>query len=222
MGDPEPSALTAILWRIIGEVQAETSGFPSIDEGGHRRGAMRKRQLIQTGLLFGAVLALSAPSALAASREDLERDAAKALQSLYANDTAANLLGQRAKAVLVFPNIVKAGFMFGGQMGDGVLTKNGRVAGYYNSVAASYGLQVGLQVFGYALFFMNDKSLAYLDKSDGWELGVGPSIVVVDKGVGKSLTSTTITQDVYAFIFDQKGLMGGIGVQGSKITKISK
>jgi lipid-binding SYLF domain-containing protein len=95
------------------------------------------------------------------------------------------------------------------------------VAGYYSSVAASYGLQAGLQVFGYALFFMNDAALAYLDKSEGWEIGVGPSIVVVDEGIGKSLTSTTITQDVYAFIFDQKGLMAGIGIQGSKITKLS-
>jgi lipid-binding SYLF domain-containing protein len=68
---------------------------------------------------------------------------------------------------------------------------------------------------------MNDAALAYLDKSEGFEIGVGPSIVVVDAGVGKSLTSTTITQDVYAFIFDQKGLMAGIGIQGSKITKIS-
>ena len=185
---------------------------------------MKKRLLIQTMvLLIGAVVALaSAPAALAGSRENLERDAAKALKSLYANNTAATLLGHKAKAVLVFPNIVKAGFMFGGQIGDGVLMKNGRVAGYYNSLAASYGLQAGLQVFGYALFFMNDKSLSYLDKSDGWELGVGPSIVVVDKGMGKSMTSTTITQDVYAFIFDQKGLMGGLGIQGSKITKISK
>jgi lipid-binding SYLF domain-containing protein len=96
------------------------------------------------------------------------------------------------------------------------------VAGYYNSLAGSYGLQAGVQTFGYALFFMNEAALAYLDKSDGWEIGVGPSIVVVDEGVGKSLTSTTITHDVYAFIFDQKGLMAGLGIQGSKISKISK
>jgi lipid-binding SYLF domain-containing protein len=124
--------------------------------------------------------------------------------------------------VLVFPSIVKAGFMFGGQIGEGVLDKNRRPAAYYNSVAASYGFQAGVEVFGYALFFMNDQALAYLDKSEGFELGVGPSIVVVDEGVGKSLTSTTITQDVYAFIFNQKGLMGGLGIQGSKITKIAK
>ena len=111
--------------------------------------------------------------------------------------------------------------MFGGQMGDGVLLKKGRPVGYYNSVAASYGLQAGVQVFGYALFFMNDDALAYLDQSDGWEIGVGPSIVVVDAGMGKSITSTTLTHDVYAFIFDQKGLMVGLGIQGSKITRLS-
>jgi lipid-binding SYLF domain-containing protein len=185
---------------------------------------MRKRMRIQvTVLLLAALVASgSAPLALAASRQELERDAAHALQSLYANNTAARLLGEKAKAVLVFPNIVKAGFMFGGQIGDGVLMTKGRTVGYYNSLAASYGLQAGVQVFGYALFFMNDPALAYLAKSEGWEIGVGPSIVVVDAGVGKSLTSTTITQAVYAFICDQKGLMAGLGLQGSKITKISK
>lgn len=185
---------------------------------------MRKRLRVRrTVLLLGVILALaSASPATAASREELTRDATKALQSLKASNTAAKLLADKAKAILVFPNIVKAGFMFGGQTGDGVLFRNGRVAGFYNSIAASYGLQIGLQVFGYALFFMNDKALAYLDKSDGWEVGVGPSIVVVDKGMGKSMTSSMITEDIYAFIFDQKGLMGGLGIQGSKITKINK
>jgi lipid-binding SYLF domain-containing protein len=184
---------------------------------------MMKRMRIQvTVLLLAAIVTAVSPLlALAASRRELERDAARALQSLYANNTAARLLSGKAKAILVFPNIVKAGFMFGGQVGDGVLTKNGRTAGYYNSLAASYGFQAGVQVFGYALFFMNDSALSYLDRSEGWEIGVGPSIVVVDAGVGRSLTSTTITQDVYAFIFDQKGLMAGLGIQGSKITKLS-
>ena len=140
------------------------------------------------------------------------------LKSLYAKSNAAQLVGSKAKAVLVFPRMIKAGFMFGGQIGEGVLLKNGRPAGYYNSVAASYGFQAGAQKFGYALFFMNDGALAYLDRSAGFEIGVGPSLVVVSEGVGKSLTSTTLKQDIYAFIFSQKGLMGGVGVQGSKIT----
>ncbi len=172
-------------------------------------------------LLLAAILASTgAPLARAAGRAELERDARQALQSLYAKNTAARLLGEKARAVLVFPTIYKAGFLFGGQIGNGVLEKHGKAAGYYNSVAASYGLQAGIQAFGYALFFMNDAALAYLDKSGGFEIGVGPSIVVVDAGLARTLTSTTITQDVYAFIFDQKGLMAGIGIQGSKITKL--
>jgi lipid-binding SYLF domain-containing protein len=184
---------------------------------------MMKRMRMQVVILLLAAIAasMSAPWALAASRDELEDSARQALKSLYAKNTAARLLGGKAKAVLVFPQIVKAGFMFGGQLGDGVLMKGRETLGYYNSLAASYGLQAGVQVFGYALFFMNDAALAYLNKSDGWEIGVGPSIVVVDAGMGKSLTSTTITQDVYAFIFDQKGLMAGLGIQGSKITKLS-
>jgi lipid-binding SYLF domain-containing protein len=185
---------------------------------------MMKRMRIQVAVvvLAAIVAAVSAPLALAASRQELARDGNRALKRLYASNSAARLLGEKAKAVLVFPSIVKAGFMFGGQTGDGVLLKNGRATGYYNTTAASYGLQAGIQEFGYALFFMNDSALSYLNKSDGWEVGVGPSIVVVDEGVGKSITSTTITQDVYAFIFSQKGLMAGLGIQGSKITKLSK
>ena len=185
---------------------------------------MTKRMRMEMGavLLAAILVSIGAAAASAADRSETERKAAQALESLYAGNTAARLLGEKAVGVLVFPNIVKAGFMFGGQLGDGVLKKGGKTVGYYNSVAASWGLQAGVQVFGYALFFMNDKALAYLDKVDGFEIGVGPSIVVVDAGIGKSLTSTTITQDVYAFIFDQKGLMAGIGIQGSKITKLKK
>jgi len=184
---------------------------------------MTRARVFVSVLLLAAIVALAnASDAVAASREELNRNGTRALQNLYAKNPSARLLGQKARAVLVFPSIVKAGFLFGGQLGEGVLLKGGKPSGYYNTVAASYGLQAGIQEFGYALFFMNDGALAYLDKSGGFELGVGPSIVVVDEGMGKSITSTTITQDVYAFIFSQKGLMAGMGIQGSKITKISK
>jgi lipid-binding SYLF domain-containing protein len=167
-----------------------------------------------------ALIAVTAPSAVADMRADLVRDGQQALRNLYAQNPTAKMLGGKARGILVFPSIVKAGFMFGGQLGNGVLVKNKQTAGFYNSVAASYGFQAGLQTFGYALFFMNEKALAYLDESGGFEVGVGPSVVIVDEGMGKSITSTTITQDVYAFIFDQKGLMAGVGIQGSKITRL--
>jgi lipid-binding SYLF domain-containing protein len=118
--------------------------------------------------------------------------------------------------------MVKAGFMFGGQVGEGVLFKRGKPAGYYNSVSASYGFQAGIQSFSYALFFMTDDALTRLDSRDGFEVGVGPSVVLVDQGLARSLTTTTLASDVYAFIFGQQGLMAGMGIQGSKITRIEK
>jgi len=173
-----------------------------------------------------AAITVAAPplatSAVAASAGELTADARAALRDLYATQPSAKLLGSKAKAILVFPAILKAGFMFGGQIGEGVRFEKDKVKGYYNSVAASYGFQAGIQKFGYALFFMNDAAVRQLDQTRGFELGVGPSIVIVDEGVGKSLTTNTITSDTYAFIFDQRGLMAGIGIQGSKITRIDK
>jgi lipid-binding SYLF domain-containing protein len=160
--------------------------------------------------------------ALAASAEAINRNANAVLAKLYEKHPDAKQLAARAKAILVFPNIYKAGFMLGAQYGEGVLRRGNKSVGYYNTVAASYGWQAGAQAFGYALLFMNEGALSYLDKSGGFEVGVGPSIVVVDEGAGKAMTTSTVTQDIYAFIFDQKGLMAGAGIQGSKISKIAK
>ena len=140
--------------------------------------------------------------------------------ALYAAQTKARDLGKRAKAILVFPKIIKAGLLIGGQSGNGALRADGKTIGYYNISAASFGLQAGAQTFSYALFFMTDSALNYLQNSDGWAIGSGPSVVVVDKGAAASMTSTTLSQDVYAFPFGQRGLMAGLGLEGSKITRI--
>lgn len=175
--------------------------------------------LISLLVLFGCQA--GGGSRLAGTGAEIDRDVDFALQKLYENNPAARQLARQAKGILVFPSIVKAGFMVGAQYGrGGALRVRGRTVGYYNSVAASYGLQAGVQSFGYALFFMNDAAMNYLNRSEGWELGVGPSIVIVDAGVARSLTTTTAKDNVYAFIFDQKGLMAGLGLQGSKITRI--
>ena len=183
----------------------------------------RKYRRLATVLVLATVttIALNARVVLAASASEIDRNATEALETLYANTPGARDLAVQAKGILVFPNIVKGGFIIAGQYGDGALRKGGKTVGYYRSLAASYGLQAGVQSFGYVLLFMDDASLVYLDKSDGWEIGTGPSVVVLDKGVGKSLTSRTLQKGVYAFIFGQKGLMAGIGLQGSKITKIT-
>ncbi len=179
--------------------------------------------LTRRALLPGlAALVLPATAHAAAPKSDPQADqaAASALRKLVAGSSAARRLNETAAAVLVFPKIVKAGFLLGAAYGEGVLLQGGKPAGYYNSAAASYGLQAGMQWFGYALFFMNAGALKHLDASQGFEIGVGPSVVVVDQGMGKKMTSSTLTQDIYAFIFNQKGLMAGLGLEGSKITKI--
>lgn len=191
---------------------------------------MRNRdRLKKTGLtlLLMSLLALAGCQSvggspgISGSAAEIDRNVDAALRDLYATTPEAKKLATRAKGILVFPTIVKAGFVFGGQYGrGGALRVRGRTAGYYNSIAASYGLQAGVQSYGYALFFLSDETMKYLDSSRGWELGVGPSIVVVDAGLAKSITTTTAKHNVYAFIFDQKGLMAGLGIQGSKITRI--
>jgi lipid-binding SYLF domain-containing protein len=172
-------------------------------------------------LALAAINTLCPGSALAASAGEIDRNATRALSLLYKTTPGAKALADKSKAILIFPSIVKGGFIVAGQFGDGALRQRGRTVGYYRSLAASYGFQAGAQSFGYALFFMDEASLAYLHKSEGWELGTGPSLVVIDKGFGKNFSTTTMQKGVYAFIFNQKGLMGGIGLQGSKITKIN-
>jgi len=171
-------------------------------------------------LLLCAALALAPAFGLAADRAALERDARAALQKLTATVPAAKGLSGAATAVLVFPKITKAGLGIGAQYGDGVLFKGGKVAGFYNTSGASYGLQAGAQQFGYAMFLMNDKAVGALGANEGFEVGVGPSIVVMDEGMGKTLTTTNAKDDIYAFIFGQKGLMAGVGLQGNKITRL--
>jgi len=163
----------------------------------------------------------SPAAALAASASAIDRDARSSLEKLYRNAPGSKALADKAVAVLVFPSIVKGGFIIAGQFGDGALRKNGKSVAYYRSLAASYGFQAGVQAFGYVLFFMDDASVQYLDNSAGFELGTGPSLVVLDAGFGKNLSTTTLQKGIYAFIFDQKGLMGGVGIQGSKITRIN-
>ncbi|HET6419688.1 MAG TPA: lipid-binding SYLF domain-containing protein [Geobacteraceae bacterium] len=173
-------------------------------------------------ILFGIALAafLNPCTTFAASKAEIDRDVDFALGKLFDTSPKAKMLAGMAKGILVFPSIVKAGFILGAQYGDGALRVKNVSTGYYRTISASYGLQAGVQVYGYALFIMTYDAMQYLNKTGGWEIGVGPSVVVVDKGVARSLTTTTAKSDMYAFFFDQKGLMAGLGLQGTKITKI--
>jgi lipid-binding SYLF domain-containing protein len=161
------------------------------------------------------------PSPAPAQDYGLEGEARWALNRLMASHLSARMLEQRAYATLVFPDITKAGFLVGGEYGNGVLFRRGGVAGYYNTAGVSYGLQAGAQSFSYVLFFMNEGAWRALNSADGLQIGVGPSIVVLDDGKARSLTSATLTSDVYAFVFGQQGLMAGAGLEGTKITRLN-
>jgi lipid-binding SYLF domain-containing protein len=158
----------------------------------------------------------------AATKTEIDRDAAAALEKLYATSPAARELRDKAVAILVFPHVVKAGLMLGGQFGEGVLIVGGEPVGYYSTAGASFGMQAGAQRYGYAMFFMSRAALVEIDKAKGFEIGVGPSVVVMDEGMAKQTTTRTLKDDIYAFIFGQKGLMAGLGIQGNKITKIER
>ena len=156
-----------------------------------------------------------------ASASQISRDSREALTSLYAQNHSARALGERARAVLVFPNVTRAGIMLGGQAGNGaLLRRDGSVSGFYQTTSASWGMQAGVQRFGYALFLMDEAAVRNINRAGGWELGGSPSLVVVDRGMAGNLSTTTINSGTYAFFFDQRGLMAGLGLQGSKITRI--
>jgi lipid-binding SYLF domain-containing protein len=183
----------------------------------------RSRRSFVAALLAGAaVLSALIPSeAFAATAAEIDEEVDTALADLYQTEPLAKDMAGQAKGVLVFPRIIKAGFVLGGAMGEGALRVNNETEAYYASVAASFGLQAGVQGFSYALFFMSDDSLEFVRTTSGWEIGVGPSVVVVDAGLADKLSTTTLKDDVYAFIYGQKGLMAGLGIEGSKITRFT-
>ena len=160
--------------------------------------------------------------ASAATAEDLNRDSLQALQTLYKAEPVAKTLSKSAKGVLVFPNMIKAGLVFGGSYGEGVLLKGSQVTDYYNSVSGSWGLQAGAQSYGYAVFLMTDEAVRYIEKTKGWEVGVGPTVVVVDTGAAKNISTSSLKSDAYAFIFSQQGLMAGVSIEGTKISHIKR
>lgn len=183
-----------------------------------------RRSLVAAALAYGPACSLGVLGgpASAATAEDLNRSASQSLQTLIKTNPVALKMSQMAKAELVFPNIVKAGLIFGGAYGEGVLMENSKVVDYYNSINGSWGLQAGAESYGYVVFLMTDKALSYLKKSMGWEIGIGPSVVLVNEGVAKNLSSTTLQDDAYAFIFNQQGLMASLSIEGTKISRIKR
>ncbi|MEO0450084.1 MAG: lipid-binding SYLF domain-containing protein [Pseudomonadota bacterium] len=171
-------------------------------------------------LSLGAVTACSTTATSAASRADVSASSSQALNKLVRENPAAAAISRQSRAVLIFPSIVKAGLMVGGAYGEGELRRGASTVDYYTSFTGSWGLQAGAQSYGYAVFLMNEDAVEYLERSDGWEIGVGPTVVVVNAGIAENLSSSTLQDDAYAFIFDQRGLMAGVSIEGTKVTRV--
>jgi lipid-binding SYLF domain-containing protein len=187
---------------------------------------MKMRTMWMAAVLAGTALICAARPSVAQDKgktaaAELASASQAALQQLYASAPLAKQLGPKAHAILVFPRVTKAGLGIGGQYGEGTLLKKATAAAYYKTTGASFGLQAGGQTYGYAMFFMNAKALEQFESSSGFEVGVGPSVVLVDEGIAKTTTTNTLKDDIYAFVFGQKGLMAGLGIQGNKIAKIT-
>lgn len=192
---------------------------------------MKYRRSLSSGWLsFLLLIGMTAgPFSAVAAKDNtaLDNDVHAAITLLLETSPAAKRLASSARGALVFPNVTKAGFIVGVQYGNGALVRAKQgggyyIANYYNISSASYGLQAGVQSFGYVMALMTDSAVEYVETSKGWELGVGPSITIVDEGIAKTLTTETAKNDVYAFTFGQKGLMAGLGLQGTKITRLNR
>lgn len=149
--------------------------------------------------------ALLAPRAAdAASADVIDAKVDVALDSLLGQSPTAQALVARAAGILVFPEVVKAGFGFGGQYGQGALRRNDATIAYYALTSASFGFQIGAQSFAEAYFFMNNDALGYLDRSGGWEVGAEAKVAVADQGLSVGANSTTVTKPITVFVFGQK------------------
>ena len=162
----------------------------------------------------------SAPRAQAASALEIDAKANAALEQFFSEVQAGKELASKAAGMLIFPSIVKAGVAIGAEYGEGALRIDGYTAGYYSTASGSIGLQLGVQSKSVVILFMTRDVLDGFRGSNGWKVGVDGSVAIVAIGAGGSLDSTTLKEPIIGFIFDQKGLMGNLTLEGIKISRI--
>ena len=169
--------------------------------------------------LFLVALASIAP-ANAASKANIDRKVDNALDEFREQISGAEGLLKRAEGVLVFPSVKKAGFAVGGEYGEGALRIGDKTVAYYSTAAGSFGFQIGVQSRRQMLVFLEKSALEKFRASENWEIGVDGSVTVITLDAGGEINTKSINQPVVAFIFDSKGLMYNLSLEGSKITRI--
>lgn len=177
-----------------------------------------KMTIVIAVLVFG----LPATNTRAASGPEITAGVHQTVQRFFDRVGGARELTQKAVGILVFPSIVKAGFGVGGEYGEGALRVSGQTIGYYNSISASVGFQLGVQERSVIILFMTDEALNQFRETAGWKVGVDGSVVIVTVGAGGSIDTNKVTSPVVGFILDPKGLMYNLTLEGSKISRISR
>ncbi len=180
------------------------------------------RHLISLALLCLFAVTLAAPSAKAASAQEINVSVDATLDRFFGKVNGARELASKAVGILVFPSVVKAGFGVGGEYGEGALRVHGRTVGYYNTISASIGFQLGVQERSIIIMFMNQQALDQFRATAGWKIGVDGSVAIITVGIGGSIDTNKITSPVVGFILDPKGLMYNLTLEGSKISRISR
>ena len=173
-------------------------------------------------LMVLAALVMFAGTANAASKETIDRRVGKSLEKFRTDIRGGQDLLNRAEGVLVFPSVKKAGIGIGGEYGEGALLIRGQTVDYYSTAAASIGFQLGAQARTQILVFLDKSALDKFRASDGWEIGADASVAVVTVGAGGAIDTTSLNQPIVAFVFNNKGLMYNLSLEGSKVSKIKR
>jgi lipid-binding SYLF domain-containing protein len=159
-------------------------------------------------------------SATAKTAAEIDAGVKAARDQCAAQIPACKAAAEKAQGMLVFPEVTKAAVGVGGSYGEGALIVGDKKAGYYSATSASIGLQLGAQTSAQIIMFMTAEALDNFRNSSGWEAGANAQVTMIDEGKAADIDAVLRSTPVVAFVFGQKGLMGDLSVEGSKITKL--
>jgi lipid-binding SYLF domain-containing protein len=183
-------------------------------------------RIVLSALVAAALLAGCSTTGPGTGADASERRAAiessvdAALANLRQQASGAGELLDNAKGVLVFPSVLEAGLVFGASRGDGALRKGRSTVSYHRTTSGSWGLQAGAQSTAVFLLFMTEASLQQFQNSSGWSAGVDANVTVISVGANAQVTTETAQQPIIGFVLSNSGLMGGVTMNGTRITRL--
>ena len=192
---------------------------------GHKNFSQTRRTIISAFTQWALVLLILmyfASMAFSATAKEIDVSVDTTLERFNKEIPVADSFIKKAKGVLIFPQVIKAGFGIGGEYGEGALRIGGKTVEYYSTMAASIGFQLGAQTKSIILVFTKEDALKAFRNSDGWKAGVDGSVALISLGMGDSLDTTTVKDPIVAFVFGQKGLMYNLTIEGSKFNKLQR